>query len=199
MAELFLDGTKLTYHLPTVNQWLKEGDIFPIHVEISPAGGFNQRCIHCCVGLAGHKPQLLSRKLLLNLADSFAKAGVKSFLLAGEGEPLLNKYCAEMAARAHRLGIDVALNSNAVLLSEGLSSRLLPHLVWARFSIQAADPKKYGFIHGCAEADFKKAVTNIARAVEFKRKNKLKVTLGIQQILIPQNVDQIYKVAKLSK
>ena len=40
---------------------------------------------------------------------------------------------------------------------------------------------------------------NIKRAVEIKKKNNLSVTIGIQQILINENWQDIYENAKLSK
>ena len=91
MKNLFLDGSKLLYHLPAVQKWLKGEEVFPVHVEISPSSGCNQRCILCCVDFKGHKPKNIEEKILLNLVRDFKKCGVKSFLLAGEGEPLLNK------------------------------------------------------------------------------------------------------------
>lgn len=199
MADLFLDGTKLLHHLPVVNRWLKGEDIFPIHVEISPSSGCNQRCKLCCVEWAGHKPVNLEKNIMLGLMDSFARVGVKSFLLAGEGEPLLNPHCREVATKAKSLGIDAALNTNALLLSLELSKDLLPGLIWARFSIQAADPQKYAYLHGTKEEDFSKVIDNIAKAVQIKRKNNLAVTLGIQQILMDDNWQEVYRIAKLSK
>src|SRR3989338_4909541 len=136
---LFLDGSKLMYHLLLVERWLKGEDIFPIHVEISPSSGCNQRCMLCCVNFKVHKAKNLEEDILLNLVHNFKKCGVKSFLLAGEGEPLLNKGIMPMLEESSRLGIDAALNSNAVLLTEEVSEKIIPALMWARFTVQAAN------------------------------------------------------------
>ena len=199
MASLYIDGSKLLYHLDRIEDWLKGFDVFPVHVEISPSSACNQKCILCCVDYKHHKPAFLSREIFLGLVEDFAAHGVKSFLLAGEGEPLLNRHVPEFIAKSYEKGIDSAINSNAVLLKKEISSEILPYLTWARFTIQSSDPKKYALLHGTKEDDFYKAVENIREAADIKKKNNLKVTLGIQQILANENYDNVYEVAKLSK
>ena len=95
MGQLYLDGSKLQYHLDRVGDWTKGKEVFPLHVEISPSSACNQRCILCCVDYKGHKPASLSKNVLLSLIEEFSGNGVKSVLLAGEGEPLLNKFLTE--------------------------------------------------------------------------------------------------------
>ena len=199
MSRLFLDGSKLLYHLERVEDWKAGKEIFPVHVEISPSSACNQRCILCCVDFKSHKPAFLSREVMLSLVEEFSKNGVKSFLLAGEGEPLLNKNIAEFITKSYEKGINSALNSNAVLLTEELAKIILRCLTWARFTIQSPFPGKYAQIHAAKESDFYRAVENIKRAVEIKKKNNLSVTIGIQQILINENWQDIYENAKLSK
>jgi len=200
MKNLFLDGSKLLYHLPVVEKWLKGEEIFPVHVEISPSSGCNQRCILCCVDYKKHKAKNLEEAILVKLVKDFKKCKVRSFLLAGEGEPLLNKGIISMLEVSGSLGIDAALNSNAVLLTEDVSKRILPSLLWARFTLQAANPKLYAKIHRAPEEHFKKAVENIRLAVKIKKEKKLNVTLGIQQILINENYgEEVFNVARLSK
>jgi GTP 3',8-cyclase len=199
MGQLYLDGSKLQYHLDRVGDWTKGKEVFPLHVEISPSSACNQRCILCCVDYKGHKPASLSKNVLLSLIEEFSGNGVKSVLLAGEGEPLLNKFLTEFIVESYGKGIDSALNSNAVLLTEDISKQILPCLTWARFTIQTPYPDKYAKIHVTDESDFYKAVENIRKAVEIKKRDNLKVTLGIQQILVNENWDDIYENAKLAK
>ena len=199
MTKLFLDGSKLVYHLDRVQDWLEGKEIFPIHVEISPSSACNQRCILCCVDYKGHRPEILSRDVLISLVSELSRNRVKSVLLAGEGEPLLNKNIAEFITKGSEKGINIALNSNAVLLTEELSEAILPHLIWARFTIQSPYPDKYAKIHVAKESDFYKVKENIQKAVAIKRRKKLSVTLGIQQILVNENWNDVYGNAKLSK
>ncbi len=199
MTQLFLDGSKLLHHIPRVSDWIEKKEIFPIHVEISPSSGCNQRCILCCVDYKKHKPGFLNRNVLLSLADDFAKYGVKSYLLAGEGEPLLNKHVPEFVQKCFSLGVDGALNSNAVLMNKDIAEKVLPCLTWARFTVQSPYSADYGYVHGTNSKDYKLALKNIEHAVHIKKKLKLDVTIGIQQILINENYDQVYDNAVLAK
>ena len=199
MSTLFLDGTKLLWHLERVNDWKKGKRIFPLHAEITPAGGCNYRCILCCVDYLEHKPELLERGLFLNLIRSFAKTDVRSFLLAGSGEPLLNKYVPEVLHEAKRLGLDGAITTNGLLMTKEVSEEILNTILWIRFSVQTADADKYAYLHGTKKENFDKVCTNIAQAVECKRRNNLNVTIGIQQIHLNENRHDVYALATLSK
>ncbi len=199
MSNLYIDGSKLLYHLDRVNDWQKGVTIFPVHVEISPSSACNQRCILCCVDYKNHKPSFLSRDVLLGLVDEFALHGVKSFLLAGEGEPLLNKNVPEFIVKSNKKGIDSAINSNAVFFKKDIAKEILPYLSWARLTIQSSDPETYALIHGTKESDFHTAIENIKNAVQIKKEMKLDVTIGIQQILINENYSNVFEVAKLAK
>jgi radical SAM protein with 4Fe4S-binding SPASM domain len=199
MEKLFLDGHKLLYHLDVVEQWLKGEDIIPIHVEISPTSLCNQRCRFCYRDFDGHKANILKPEVFLNLIKSLAKLGVKSVLLAGDGEPTLNKATPEAIVLGRKLGMDMALNSNGILFPEEISRQILPCLTWLRFSIMSANPQHYASIHGVPEEQLTQAVENIRKCVEIKKREKLAVTLGIQQVLLEDNGGDVYELAKLCK
>ena len=199
MAELFLDGSKLIHHLPVVEKWKKGEKFFPIHAEISPTSGCNQRCNLCYVDYLGHKAGFLDESIMNSLADEFGKLGVKSVLLAGEGEPTANKGIVSMIQKAHRNGVDMAINSNAVLMTKEMSEAIMPHLTWARFTFQASNPALYQEIHKGHRTDYERATKNVQEAVRVKKDKKLNVTLGTQQILINENYRDVYETAKLSK
>ena len=197
--QLFLDGHKLLYHLDVVDKWLKGKDIVPVHAEISPTSACNQRCSFCYRDFDGHKNDFLSREVFLDLMRSLAKVGVKSVLLAGDGEPLLNKVTTEAIILGRRWGLDMALNTNGVLLKEEIARKILPKLMWLRFSMMSSEPKNYSRIHGVPQGQFAQAVENIRKCVEIKKKKGLAVTLGIQQVLLEDNATDVYKEARLSK
>lgn len=195
---LFLDGHKLLYHLPVVRKWLKGEEIVPIHAEISPSIYCNQKCFFCYQDFRERNASL-SRDVFLGLLKSFVKAGVKSVLLAGEGEPMVNKHTPEAIIYGAQLGLDMALNSNGVIMSREIAQGILPHLVWFRWSIMAANSEIYARIHGTSSKDLEIAKENIRMCVEIKKRQNLKVTLGIQQVLLTENAEDVFNTAKLSK
>lgn len=199
MANYFLDGSKLIYHLPKVQKWLEGKPVYPIHVEVSPSSGCNHRCILCCVDYKKHKFENLPKEIMLRLVDDFKEVDVKSFLLAGEGEPLLNRYCVDMLQNAKEAGIDGALTTNGVLFTPDVVDKALPNLTWMRFSIQSPIREDYAKIHNTNESDFNKVIENIKYAVKVKKENKLNVAIGIQQILIKENYNVVLENARLAK
>jgi radical SAM protein with 4Fe4S-binding SPASM domain len=61
------------------------------------------------------------------------------------------------------------------------------------------NPEVYARVHGTKPKDFDIAIRNIARAVEIKRSCGHKVTIGIQQVLLPENGQGVAEVARIAK
>jgi MoaA/NifB/PqqE/SkfB family radical SAM enzyme len=197
-GQLFMDGTKLNRHLEEVVKW-KNGDWFaPIHMEISVTNRCNQRCVFCYIDWnKGHfdMPEEMAVRLIRD-----AKAiGVKSALIAGEGEPTLNKNYIKMIEAAQAVDFDIALNTNAVLMDLEDLNRILPGLAWMRCSVQAGNPGLYSRLHGGGDKQFARAIDNIATAVKTKQKLRLNVTIGIQQVLLAENGHDAANLARLAR
>ena len=199
MAKLFLDGSKLFNHLDELNKLIKGERFAPVHVEISPTNACNYRCLFCYADYSGHINQTIPEEILLKLMRDMGHAGVKSCLFAGDGEPLLNKHVITAVRIGKEAGVDIALNSNGRLYNEESALQTLPYLTWIRFSVMAASPDVYGKLHGVNKNNFKKALDNIARAVEIKRKNNYEVTIGLQQVLLPENGHEVLELATIAK
>lgn len=199
MREFQVDDTKLVHHIPVLQRWVNGREFFPIHVEISPTSACNQKCILCYVDFKKHKPKQLDTEILVDLVADFRKFGVKSFLLAGEGEPTLNPGIVDMLNESKKAGVDAALNTNGVLYDDGTISDTLEALTWVRFTMQSSSPSLYSRIHRSPESHFHKAVSNIESAVRMKKDKNLPVTLGLQQILINENAEDVFGMARLAK
>ena len=52
---LRIDHHKLLFHVDRVSDWLKGERIYPIYMEISPAGSCNHRCIFCGLDFMGYQ------------------------------------------------------------------------------------------------------------------------------------------------
>ena len=197
-ANLYMDGTKLNRHLDEVVRWRKGEWFAPLHMEISLTNVCNQKCTFC-YSIWAHGKTVMPRDTVTQLIRSAKAVGVKSALIAGEGEPTANPAYVDAIEAAGEVGFDMALNTNAVLLTEENLERTLPHLSWVRFSVQGSNPDRYAAIHQVPAQHFDKAIGNIQKACEIKRRRKLPVTLGMQQVLIRENGDDIFETAKLAK
>lgn len=199
----FMDGHKLYWHLDRVSNWLNGERIAPIHIDVGLSKGCNIRCNYCFGVLQGNfykkgAKRYFPREPLLRYVREAGEIGVKSMAFIGEGEPLLNPYVYEAIVEAKRTGVDVALGTNGILFDNGKNGEeALECLSWIRFNISAASDEAYKRIH--RSKDFSTAVEKIKFSVETKKRKKLGLTIGLQMVLTPSNVDQTVSLAKLGR
>jgi len=190
MKNYLFDGQKLMYHPGRVSEFLKRGDCFPLYMEISPVGRCNHRCVFCAYDFLGHPDRMLDTKRLITFIDEIAKAGVKSVLFAGEGEPLLHPDIDRLVIRAKEKGIDSGIYTNGHLLGGDLSKRILPYLTFIRFSVNGGTRENYARVHNVKPAVFDLVVANIRCAAGLKKKG-LDLDIGVQYVLLPENKDHL--------
>lgn len=196
MDEYKIDSHKLIYHVGRVNDWLNGKDIAPLYMDVSITSACNHNCVFCGLDYARKKVAFLEPGIYEKMIRDAAAMGVKSLVFAGEGEPLVQKHCAEMIAFTKKSGIDIALATNAVLMDERFSSQALPYLTWVRVSLDAGSPGTYRDIHRADKDDFNKVIENITRAVELKKKRRHAVTIGVQFILLEENAAELESITK---
>ena len=189
----------MMYHVDRLKDWLQGGNICPIYVEISPSGACNHRCVYCALDFMEYQPRLLEAPLLKKRLTEMGRAGVKSIMYAGEGEPLLHKGIGDIIRHTHSCGIDVAITSNAVLFTPELAEKTLAHITWFKVSINAATPQTYARIHRTNPADFQRVMRNMAYAAGVRRKKKYPCALGMQLILLPENYREVQLLAKQAR
>lgn len=197
MEDYKLDSHKLIYHPEEVARWRRGEMIYPIEIEISPSGACNHRCIFCAVDYLGYKPYFLKKDVILrDIAQIRGNGGAKSVVCSGEGEPLLNKDLPDIVNGIKKLGTDVAMSSNAVLLTKEISQECLGAFTWIRFSIASLEAESYYEIQQAKKGDLEKIKANLADAVEVKKRQGYKTTLGVQCLLLLENMSQLPAMAK---
>ncbi len=195
--DIRMDSHKLIYHPEEVARWNRGELIYPIELEIGPSGACNHRCTFCALDHLGYKPNFLKKEIILrDIAQIRSMGGAKSVICAGEGEPLLNKEITEIINGMKKLGTDVAMSTNGALLSKEISKECLGSLTWIRFSIASFEDDSYYKIQQAKAGDLDKVKKNLADAVDVKRKNGYKTTLGVQCLLLPENADQLPHMAE---
>jgi MoaA/NifB/PqqE/SkfB family radical SAM enzyme len=197
--DLRIDSHKLIFHPERVADWVNGKDIYPLTIEISPSGACNHRCRFCAFDYLGYKPALLERELVINNLTQMAEKGVKAIVVAGEGEPLLNKATPEIIRKIKDLGMDASMASNGVLFTETIAEDCLPYLSWIRFSVNAGSAETHQLIHQGRPEDFRVIVENLKKAVMVKQRHNLGATLGVQMLLLPENASEVVVMAKLLK
>ena len=102
---------------------------------------------------------------------------------------------------ASRIGIDIGNATNGWEWEPSKIDQVLPHMTWIRFTVAAGTPEGYSKIMFKSSEHtnvFDRAMKHIRYAVDLKKKLNLKVTLGIQMVLMPEFADEIIPFAKLA-
>ncbi len=201
-----IDSHKLMYHPDRIAQWQKAGDewekaksVYPLYVEIAPAGACNHRCTFCAVDYIGYKTRSLEKDLLKRRVAEMAERGVKSIMYAGEGEPLLHRHIGEIIVHTKKVGIDVSLTTNAVALNEHLIQEALGSVTWIKASVNAGTRETYAAIHQTKADDFDRVFRNLAKAAEVKQANRYACTIGVQMVLLPENQHEAVTLTSRAK
>ncbi len=200
--KVLLEGQKLHLHPERIAQWIKKPEsVYPIYLEITLTNRCNHSCVFCaldfCIKEKIKNDFPFSR--IKTLLPELAACGVKSILFAGAGEPLLHKNISEIINCSKENNIDAAINTNMVLFTPEKIKECLHSLSWIRVSINAGKSETYGRIHRTKPDDFKKVIRNIEEAVFFKNKKKLKTTIGAQLLLLDENKDEVFELARSLK
>ena len=191
MDKYLIDGHKLLWHLDRVADWQKKKLVAPIYVEISPVSLCNHRCIFCGIDFVRDKDYKLDTKFFCKRLKEMGKLGVRSVMFAGEGEPLLHKDLGKFIKIAKSAGLDVSLTTNGSLGNYDIWKEFLPYLTWIRFSVDAGNAKSYSRVHKVPCNIFNKTVNSIRDAVKVKKDLHLNVTIGVQFLMIKENLSSL--------
>ena len=201
-GKLILDSHKLSYHYDRVNAFMNGERIPPVSVDMALTRACGAMCSFCYAML--QEPQERSTvkvKEALDLLDDFKEVGIKGVSLISDGESTLSKAYVPFIQHAANIGIEVGNATNGWEWEEEKIDQVLPHLTWVRFTCAAGTPEAYAEImfksHKHTEV-FHRAMKNIRYAVALKKRLNLKVTLGIQMVLMPKFKDEIIPFAKLA-
>lgn len=176
---------------------------YPIHLDIEATSACNLKCVMCT------RTELVERKEFWKvqafdfdkyrqLIDEGVKNGLCSIKYNYLGEPLLNKRLVEMIEYAKQAGIaDVMFNTNAVLLDEETSRRLIASgLDKLFFSFDSADRDQYHAIR--IGADYDQVLTNIRNFMKVREEmGAVSPFTRVSMVLMKDNQDQWQKFRQL--
>ncbi len=201
-GELILDSHKLAYHYDRVAAWETGERIAPVSVDMALTRACGAMCSFCYAMMQESQERApIKVAPALNLLDDFAEIGVRGVSLISDGESTLSKAYVPFIKHAANIGIDVGNATNGWEWEPEKIDEVLPYLTWVRFTVAAGTPAAYARImfRGPEHTQvFERAMTHISYAVKLKKQLGLKVTLGIQMVLMPEFKDEIIPFAKLA-
>lgn len=199
MDKYRIDSHKLIYHVPRIHDWCEGKTVYPIYMEISPAGACNHRCTYCGLDFMEYQPRYLDTGLLKERLSEFGELGLKSVMYGGEGEPFLHRDMTELISHTKRSGIDAAVTTNGVLFNREIADKVLSNSKWVKVGIDAATRDTYTKIHKCGADDFDRVIENMKYTAKVKRDKGYTCTLGMQMLLLPENHHEATQLAVLAR
>ena len=193
------DSHKLSYHPCEVAAWKASSFSPPLHAEIGITNRCNHKCKFCTLDWITHGVDSIDKDVMMATLKEMSEMGVKSIYYAGEGEPTLHKNLSDFVEYGKKLGISQAISTNGSKFDRELAEKLVPHLSWIRFSVDAATPQIYSEIHGVKGEEINNVLKNIADCVEVKKQTGSSIEIGIQFILMPENICDVEQLATMVK
>lgn len=198
-----IDGHKMLWHLDRLKQWQEGQRIAPLRIDLGITNGCNMNCIFCYGVVEGRttadKRSDMPKGPLLRLLRDAKDIGVRSVNLVGEGENTLNSEMYDALLYARSIGLDMSLATNGLALKADRTADLLSCVAWIKFNLCAITDETFEVLHRIQGRSLRRIVENITHCVQTKRKMNLKTTLGIQMIVMQQNMNEIIPMAKTAR
>ena len=193
-----LDGHKMTHHMDRIVEWQQGKRIAPIHIDMGLTKFCNTACIYCIGVTQGMvKGTMIKPEALLRFIDDCGRLKVRSLAFIGDGEPTLNPAMYDAVVRGGEVGVDIGISTNGLLIDLDRAHDLLSNATFLRFNLSSAEPENFLKVLQSKAEGFNHLVQIMKSLVQIKKENSYKCTLGIQMVLIPENFDQVVKLAKL--
>lgn len=192
---------KILKHRETMDAIIRDEIPTPLTVEIDPTNLCNNDCIWCMYEEFNKKcAESLSEEFLLSLIKDLSEMGVKSIVLSGGGEPLVNKATPTVIQKAHEEGLEVALVTNGELVNGESLRIIVENCAWIRVSLDAATAETYHRCHGITNRNaFQAVIKNIKSMVSYRKKINSPIMIGLAFLVHPYNFHEIYEACKLAR
>ena len=197
-TQLILDGTKIQWHQERIAAWERGERFAPITIDMALTRACNYACVFCYAMLQENERKSITVDVMERFLTDCASIGVKGVSLVSDGESTLSPAYEYSIRRGHEKGISMASGTNGFLVTKEVSERILPSLDYIRINFDAGTPDAYARIMGVKADWFHRVVQNIKDMVAIKRRDNLKVTIGMQMVLMPQYGAEIIPLAKLA-
>ena len=191
-----LDSNKLLWHMDRVHKHFVRGKrIAPVMIDAGITKKCNIRCEFCYGIHQKMNGTMIPREPLIRLFKEAPKVGIKAIAIVGDGEPTLNPALVDAVIAGKESGLDMAVATNGVRMTDTMIADLVDRLVWLRFNLSAVG-ENYATVHGAPVWD--KVKENIERAVRYRNASGSKCTIGLQMVLTENAFKSVIEEAKFA-
>lgn len=195
---LMLDGTKLAWHMDRVRAWERGERFAPITIDMALTRACQASCVFCYAVLQESNRREMTIPVMERFLNDCAELGVRGISLVSDGESTMSPAFAYTVRRGAELGISMANGTNGYLLNQAMAEQVLPYLTYIRVNYNGGTVESNARIMGVTPEFSQRVLDNIRGMVAIKRRDHLPVTIGLQQVLMPQYGQEIIPLAKLA-
>lgn len=149
-----------------------------VSLDIHPSGSCNQECVWCRYPKSNEQLTLKT----LRLKEKYPK--LRGVRVTGGGEPTLNKGLPDALRLWRQQGLEIGIETNGVLIDEGLAEAIANNCRYCRVSLDAATPETYNRLH--RRDDWMKVMTALTILNDAGVKE-----LGISYLVVEENCREI--------
>ena len=191
-----LSFRKVFYHLDHLEQYIRSGDCYPVHMIV----GLTNLCNHSCIWCYGYDSisthyndnAFASSKMVLDTLRQAAQCGLRSVSLVGTGEPTLHPEYGRIAAGIKDAGVDIGVFTNGSRIDERMADVMIATHTFVRLSCSACNREQHNQLHhgGKQTDDFDRIVGNMERLIAKRGQNKFP-TIGVQFLVSHRNWESL--------
>ena len=195
-----MEGHKLLWHPDRINDWLNGKTIAPIYLDMGITQTCNIGCKYCYYAVPENKTKnSIPTDSLIKFLHDAASIGVKAVGFLGDGEPMVHPGVYSALIAGAEAGLDMAISTNGLVMKDEKLKESLASLAWIRFNLSAVTPIKFAKVMNTSPNNLYKIINNIRKCIKIKKQYNLKVTIGLQMVLIAECTDEIIPFVKLGK
>ncbi len=147
-----------------------------LQITIEPSNICNLRCIMCPYPNMKRKKEIMPMKLFMKIMDQAKEMGCKAVHLQQYNEPFLDKFIFERIDYIKKMGVDILLYSNGMLLDKRMRDKILDSPP-TRIRISIDGVKKETFESIRRGANFETVVENTKNLFYERNKRNQKLPL----------------------
>ncbi|MBL7057367.1 radical SAM protein [Candidatus Woesearchaeota archaeon] len=162
----------------------------PVLVQIEATNRCNLKCIMCAVNYErkDQKKNDLTINKFKNILQQFPY--VKSLILNGSGEPLLNKDIFQIIEKPIKKNVLVGFHTNGLLLTKDIAEKIIASdLSWLNISIDSHKKETYEQIR--KGSDYEKVIANIKYLTYLIKKTNSKLELTLVIVIMNHNLKEL--------
>jgi MoaA/NifB/PqqE/SkfB family radical SAM enzyme len=190
------DGAlKICSHFEWLKTCLRRNVSIPVSVEFDITNRCNYDCYNCTwKEFRQKKPDHMTSSDVMKIVESCADAGIKAIVFSGGGEPLLHLKISDAIKLAKKLGLDVGLFTNGLLLKGEVAQSIAECCDWIRINLAAVTPDVYEKYHGVNYRNFEKVRKNLTDFNLFVKNTGSQTIVGIGSTVNYENISDVAKL-----